>query len=89
MKSQVLHTVWCNIAGESEGEIWTWYEPQMLTPANVSGGSLEEHGGAEVGSEKQRESHRSVLRKLYGPLRNITETVRAQNTERAESTDSC
>ena len=24
MKSQVLHTVWCNIAGEAAGEIWDW-----------------------------------------------------------------
>ena len=24
MKSQVLHTVWCNIAGEAAGEIWHW-----------------------------------------------------------------
>ena len=24
MKSQVLHTVWCNISGEDEGEIWNW-----------------------------------------------------------------
>ena len=24
MKSQVLHTVWCNITGEAAGEIWTW-----------------------------------------------------------------
>ena len=24
MKSQVLHTVWCNIAGEAAGEIWNW-----------------------------------------------------------------
>ena len=24
MKSQVLHTVWCNITGEATGEIWTW-----------------------------------------------------------------
>ena len=24
MKSQVLHTVWCNISGEAAGEIWTW-----------------------------------------------------------------
>ena len=24
MKRQVLHTVWCNIAGEAEGEIWNW-----------------------------------------------------------------
>ena len=24
MKSQVLHTVWCNITGEGTGEIWTW-----------------------------------------------------------------
>ena len=25
MKSQVLHTVWCNISGEPAGEIWHWY----------------------------------------------------------------
>ena len=24
MKSQVLHTVWCNITGEAAGEIWIW-----------------------------------------------------------------
>ena len=24
MESQVLHTVWCNIAGEATGEIWNW-----------------------------------------------------------------
>ena len=24
MKSQVLHTVWCNISGEATGEIWHW-----------------------------------------------------------------
>ena len=24
MKGQVLHTVWCNIAGEAAGEIWNW-----------------------------------------------------------------
>ena len=24
MKSQVLHTVWCNITGEAAGEIWHW-----------------------------------------------------------------
>ena len=24
MKSQVLHTVWCNISGEAVGEIWNW-----------------------------------------------------------------
>ena len=24
MKSQVLHTVWCNISGEAAGEIWYW-----------------------------------------------------------------
>ena len=24
MKSQVLHTVWCNMTGEATGEIWTW-----------------------------------------------------------------
>ena len=24
MKSQVLHTVWCNITVEATGEIWTW-----------------------------------------------------------------
>ena len=24
MESQVLHTVWCNIAGEAAGEIWNW-----------------------------------------------------------------
>ena len=24
MESHVLHTVWCNIAGEAEGEIWNW-----------------------------------------------------------------
>ena len=24
MKSQVLHTVWCNISGEATGEIWNW-----------------------------------------------------------------
>ena len=24
MKSQVLHTVWCNISGEAAGEIWKW-----------------------------------------------------------------
>ena len=24
MKSQVLHTVWCNIPGEAAGEIWNW-----------------------------------------------------------------
>ena len=24
MKSQFLHTVWCNISGEAEGEIWHW-----------------------------------------------------------------
>ena len=24
MKSQVLHTVWCNISGEAAGEIWNW-----------------------------------------------------------------
>ena len=24
MKNQVLHTVWCNISGETAGEIWTW-----------------------------------------------------------------
>ena len=24
MKSQVLHTVWCNIFGEAAGEIWNW-----------------------------------------------------------------
>ena len=24
MKSQVLHTVWCNISGEAAGEIWHW-----------------------------------------------------------------
>ena len=24
MKSQVLHSVWCNISGEAAGEIWTW-----------------------------------------------------------------
>ena len=23
-ESQVLHTVWCNITGETTGEIWTW-----------------------------------------------------------------
>ena len=24
MKSQVLHTVSCNISGEAAGEIWSW-----------------------------------------------------------------
>ena len=24
MKSQGLHTVWCNISGEAAGEIWEW-----------------------------------------------------------------
>ena len=24
MKSQVLHTVWCNVSGEIAGEIWHW-----------------------------------------------------------------
>ena len=24
MKSQVLHTVWCNVSGEAAGEIWNW-----------------------------------------------------------------
>ena len=24
MKSQVFHTVWCNISGEAAGEIWNW-----------------------------------------------------------------
>ena len=24
MKSQVLHTVWCNVSGEAAGEIWSW-----------------------------------------------------------------
>ena len=24
MKSQVLHTVWCDISGEAAGEIWHW-----------------------------------------------------------------
>ena len=24
MKTQVLHTVWCNISGEAAGEIWNW-----------------------------------------------------------------
>ena len=24
MKNQVLHTVWCNIAGEAAGETWSW-----------------------------------------------------------------
>ena len=24
MKSQVLHTVWCNTSGEAAGEIWNW-----------------------------------------------------------------
>ena len=24
MKSQVLHTVWCNISGQAAGEIWHW-----------------------------------------------------------------
>ena len=24
MKSQVLHTVWCNISAEAAGEIWNW-----------------------------------------------------------------
>ena len=24
MKSQVLHTVWCNISGEAAGEFWHW-----------------------------------------------------------------
>ena len=24
MKSQVLHTIWCNISGEAAGEIWNW-----------------------------------------------------------------
>ena len=24
MKNQVLHTVWCNIAGETAGEMWNW-----------------------------------------------------------------
>ena len=24
MKSQVLHTVWCNISGGAGGEIWNW-----------------------------------------------------------------
>ena len=24
MKSQVLHTVWCDISGEDAGEIWDW-----------------------------------------------------------------
>ena len=24
MKSQVLHTMWCNISGEAAGEIWKW-----------------------------------------------------------------
>ena len=24
MKSQVLHTVWCNMTGEATGEIWSW-----------------------------------------------------------------
>ena len=24
MESQVLHTVWCNITGETAGEIWSW-----------------------------------------------------------------
>ena len=24
MKSQVLHTVWCNISGDAVGEIWNW-----------------------------------------------------------------
>ena len=24
MKSQVLHTMWCNSAGETAGEIWNW-----------------------------------------------------------------
>ena len=24
MKSQVLHTAWCNVSGEAAGEIWNW-----------------------------------------------------------------
>ena len=24
MKSQVLHTMWCNITGDSTGQIWNW-----------------------------------------------------------------
>ena len=24
MKSQLLHTLWCNITGEATGESWTW-----------------------------------------------------------------
>ena len=24
MKSQILHTVWCNSSGEAAGEIWNW-----------------------------------------------------------------
>ena len=24
MKSQILHTVWCNISGDAAGEIWSW-----------------------------------------------------------------
>ena len=34
MKSQVLHTVWCNISGEAAGELWNW------SPLGVKGLNL-------------------------------------------------
>ena len=38
MKSQVLHTVWCDISGEAAGEIWYWslLEAQRLMLFNAS-----------------------------------------------------
>ena len=41
MKCQVLHTVWCNISGETAGEIWNWSFSGVFKKVGQEGWSIK------------------------------------------------
>ena len=54
MKNQVLHTVWCNISGETAGEIWTW---SLLGVKGLRVGCLAVMNRGFINCEHSHKSH--------------------------------
>ena len=65
MKSQVLHTVWCNISGEVAGEIWYW---SLLGVEGLSFLSLVAHDMTIKIRLKSQAKHKCDVERSQGLL---------------------
>ena len=92
LKSQVLHTVWCNISGRAAGEIWNWsllgVKARLLVP-----GTFKTHfprrtpnddAHHEIVPKPLEARHVSIWRRFFFPMRSLYERFSNHSVLREE-----